>query len=223
MTHEAGQGKEHEKVKKKSVENQFMIIMAVLVIFLISVVVVNNLFKPKSYFEVDRFKVYPFALEGTQRVYFSMPFTFVIGSTKYKGDMVLKTDPRMFENISIDMNSAFFTSRAEIKILIEPESQQRMVESLLEVKRLTDILNIPLGLAITYDVNNTNITSETPVMSCDESSQYLRLIYLNPEANETRIYEDKCIKIEALNFAELETATDAFLWRWMKTIGKPEK
>jgi hypothetical protein len=209
---------ETKKEAKKKIGNEIriLIVLGVLTAILVLGIVIVNSSKPKGTFEAGGFTITPVKIEGTTRTYYSFPIAFSIGSSLYNGSMLLKIDPRLLDNVSVNVNSKYFASRASIIILFDPEIPSRVVESMVEIKRVNKLLNIPIGMAITHESNESNST--VAIMSCDESRSDQRIIYLNPNANETRVYENGCVTVEGNGFDELEKATDALVFKWMQAI-----
>lgn len=209
--------KQETKSQKANNEKRFLIIMGVLTIALIMAVVMVSFSKSKNTFELTGFTITPVPIEGTTRIYYSFPIIFQIGESKYTENMLLKVDPRLLENVSINVNSNYFASRAPIVFLFDPEVPSRVIESMYEMRRVAKMLNIQLGMAITHESTESE-NRTVAVMNCNESSGEVRIIYFNPNANETRVYRNDCVIIEGTNFDELERATDAFIWKWMQEI-----
>jgi len=203
--------------KETGNEKKFLIVIGILAGLLIAIMAMVSLSHPKPYFNVDGITVTPMPLEGTNRTYYSFPISFVIGSTLYNEGMLVKVDPRKLENVTVSVNRQYFLSREPIVILFDPEAPPRIVESMYEIKRVGRILNMQLGMAITHESNESE-NRNVSVLNCNDTLDGMRILYLNGNATETRVYEDGCIKIEAPGYDELEKATDAFIWQWMLAI-----
>jgi hypothetical protein len=206
--------KKEEKDNSKREERIIKIFIGILALVFVGFLIGHNILKEKSYFEYDGLTVYEQPLEGTQRIYYAVPFTFQIGSTDYNGTTFLKKDPRATENISVNIDVEFLSSRNQIIMLFDPKAPARIIESMFEIKRLARVLDIPLDVAITYETN----TSTQQVMSCNQSTSEQRIIYFDGNATETRVFADNCMHIEGIGYDELDRATDAFIWQWISTI-----
>jgi hypothetical protein len=210
---------QEKKDNSKKEEKIIKIFIGILILIFAGFLIGNNLLKEKNYFEYQGFTVYKQPLEGTQRIYYAVPFTFQIGSKEYKDTTFLKIDPRTLENISVNINNEFFSSRNQIIMLFDPKAPARIIESMFEIKRLAKILSIPLDVAVTYETN----TSTQQVMGCNESSLEQRIIYFDGNATETIVFEDNCLHIDGTDYDEIDRATDAFIWQWISAIALDKK
>jgi len=210
-----------QRTKQRSLDKQSVILLTILAVLFIGFLAGYNLLKQKPYFNYEGFKVYPTPLSGTSKVYYSIPITFEIGSTTFNETLVIKTDPRLLENITVNVSDGYFSSRAEIIMLFEPKAPSRIIESMFEITKVARILGIPLGIAVTHETESSE-DKNFSVMSCNESSAGKRIIFFNGSASENKVYEDKCIKIESPDYEQLDYATDAFVWKWLLLIRKQE-
>ena len=211
--------KQEKKNSIKREERIIKIFIGVLILIFAGFLVGSNLLKEKNYFEYQGLTVYKQPLEGTQIIYYGIPFTFQIGSNEYKDTTFIKIDPRTLENISVNVNNEFFSSRKQIIMLFDPMAPARIIEPIFEIKRLAKLLNIPWDVAVTYKTN----TSTQQVMSCNQSTSDQRIVYFNGNATETKVFADNCLHIDGTNYDELDRAIDAFLWQWISAIALNKK
>jgi hypothetical protein len=207
------------EIDKKSMEKQIIILIGIMLFLLLGFLVAFELLKPKPYFDYQGFAVYPTPLKGTERIYYSIPVDFTIGMTDFRETMVMKTDPRLLENITVDVSGDYFGSRSDITVLFEPEAPSRIIESIFEIRRLARILGINLGVAVTHETENS-MNNGLAVASCNESLPEKRIIYLSGNETQNKVYEDACTRIDATDYDELDKVTDALIWKWLLAIRK---
>ena len=210
---------EPKKIDKKPLEKQIIILMGIMLLLLLGFFAAYELLKPKPYFDYQGFAVYPTKLQGTERIYYSIPVDFTIGMTDFRETMVIKTDPRLLENIDVDMGDDYFGSRSDITVLFEPKAPSRILESIFEIRGMARILGINLGVAVTHETESS-VNNGLAVASCNESLPGKRIIYLRGNETQNKVYEDVCLKIDATDYDELDKVTDAFLWKWLLAIRK---
>jgi len=214
-------GKKDKKVTKKKptkeqrVERQVIVLIFVMIMLIAVVFGVFFLSKAlrKPYFDYEGFRVWRVQLEGTTRIYYSIPTNFSIAGQEFQRNIVLRYDPKELEKIDMNFSVSdfFFKTRPQqLWMSWDPKEKAQIYEAELEIKNFATNLGIPVGVAATEYM-----------LSCENSSAAKKVILFKISDN-TRIMENEaypnCVTIEARSYSELITIADRFVWEWLRRI-----
>ena len=208
-----GLAKPKKPTKEQRLERQTLVLIFVLVMIIGAVFGVFFLSKvlKKPYFDYADFRVWRVQLEGTDRIYYSIPTSLTISGQQFQKNTVLRYDPRELDklNFTFSVSDLFFRTRpSEMHVLWGPEEKGKIVESALELKKFLENLMMPM--------NGTTL-------NCENTSDQKRAIWLkisdemSIKQNETYPY---CVAIGADSYDNLIVASDKFVWEWLLRISR---
>jgi len=207
--------KKKKPKKEQKLERQVIMLIFVMIMLLAVIFGVFFLSKmlAKPYFDYEGFRVWRVKLEGTDRLYYSIPTAFDIAGQEFQKNTVLRYDPRDLEkiNMNFSVSDQFFKTRPkQLWMSWDPKEKAQMYEAELEIKNFASNLGIPVGVAATeYMLNCENSSAEKKVI--------LFKILDAPRIMENETYPN-CVTIEANSYNELIIISDKFVWEWLRRI-----
>jgi len=121
----------------------------------------------------------------------------------------LRTDPRVFDRIDIDIDKLDLLKKKELFITMHPtEPSVLTVIAAVEISKITGnqyLFNIPTYGSVIQDVEGKN---ETVIRTCRDVSDDVGIIYLK-DGDETKVYsEDGCVIVQGQTEDELIEAAN---------------
>lgn len=190
-----------KKIEKRM--GQIIISVVVLLILFISIVLVRQYFQYReATFNYNGFEVQK--LHDKAGEFYRIKV--FVNENKVPTSVNTIHNPKNLENIPININKESLLHRKEIFIVIDPYANLtgKTVAAALEINKFIDnpyLFNIPVSSAFTKSWKNQT------VKTCNDVTKTTGIIILEL-GDETKIYEDNCIKIEGKTQNDLVRAAD---------------
>jgi hypothetical protein len=206
-----GNGESMNDYKEISKQNTKLgIWMVILFVFLVVVVVfIINASREsvdKYYFEYNGVKFSP----NKKGVGFNMEF--YVNQAQYPVMMSVRNDPRMLENVSIDIGliKPMIEGKSQIYVAIDPEDNLtgRTTVAAKEIDYFLDnpyLYDIPVNSSFLKPTTDTIIPSdEQTIVSCEDVDEELGIIWLRLGDKTAVFEEDGCLVVQGGNNDEME-------------------
>ena len=199
--------KEGRKIEK--VERQVMWLFAIFGVLILGFLIGYFLLLPKPYFEYHGLKVYPTKLEGFSTIFYALPLKSASGNN---GTLVLRSDPRRLENITLNINESLYGGIEKIWFTTDPDMPSSSTLAMGEIGRFVTFMGVNTSFALTR--NSTNIDQ----IDCTNATSSVRVIEIRL-GNETRVYsEGYCIIVEGEDSENVIAAADRLTFSWVERI-----
>jgi len=206
-----------EANQNRNIERQSITLVIIMMLALASFVGAYFIFKPKPYFEYRNLKVYPFKLENTNMLFYSIPLDFEVNGQAFQKNIVIRNNPYDIENISYEMNESLFIMGG-IGFTMNATLSTRALIAAQEISKLSQTLQIPTFFGVTEQFEDR----EVDVFDCINATSIKRVARLEL-GNETKITsENNCIIITGEDYDHLMMASDKLAVEWLKKIVKNE-